>query len=223
MQELSETCRRAGVLFAPHDNYIDFYPDADGFSYEKHIAFQPDGRPVRAWLNEGRKAQSYRYRPESIAEFLRPQRGMGQGQAGAHGLFHRRLVQHQSVRLLDVRRALRHGDFHAGYLGRAFCLDSRTIGQRRPANFRSRTRPVDRLPRRRADQPPARGQAHSRAGTLGPFGTSTATMPSGSPGSTRPITTASSATAPVIPAVTKAAWTRVRTGSIATTTRPPKC
>ena len=72
MRDLSETCRRAGVLFAPHDNYIDFYPDADGFSYEKHIAFRPDGRPVRAWINEGRKAQSYRYRPESIAEFLQP-------------------------------------------------------------------------------------------------------------------------------------------------------
>jgi len=71
MKLLVETCRQAGVPFALHDNYIDFYPDAEGFSYEKQIAFHADGTPVRAWLNEGRKAQSYRYRADSIEPFLR--------------------------------------------------------------------------------------------------------------------------------------------------------
>ncbi|HOW18745.1 MAG TPA: hypothetical protein PLC79_06875, partial [Phycisphaerae bacterium] len=37
-RDLARVCRDNGVLFAPHDNYIDYYPDADGYSYE-HISF----------------------------------------------------------------------------------------------------------------------------------------------------------------------------------------
>jgi hypothetical protein len=66
-QTLAKACRDAGVLFAPHDNYIDYYPDADGYTYDK-IAFTPDGRPVRAWINKGRNAQSYRW----ITDRIRP-------------------------------------------------------------------------------------------------------------------------------------------------------
>lgn len=72
MQSLARACREAGVLFAPHDNYIDFYPDAEGFSYDQCIAFSQTGRPVRAWFNEGRDALSYRYRADQIARFLQP-------------------------------------------------------------------------------------------------------------------------------------------------------
>ncbi len=68
---LAAECRSAGVLFAPHDNYIDFYPDAEGFSYEKRIAFHRDGTPVKAWLNEGRNARSYRYRADAVEPYLR--------------------------------------------------------------------------------------------------------------------------------------------------------
>ena len=64
MRQLTQTCRDAVVLGAIHDNYIDYYPDAAGFSYEKTVAFSADGAPVRAWLNEGRGAQSYRYRSD---------------------------------------------------------------------------------------------------------------------------------------------------------------
>lgn len=71
MQALVRTCNEAGVLLAMHDNYIDFYPDAEGFSYDEHIAFHGDGRPVRAWLNEHRKAQSYRFRADRVAPFLK--------------------------------------------------------------------------------------------------------------------------------------------------------
>lgn len=66
---LAALCRRNGVLFAPHDNYIDFYPDAEGFSYDK-IAFQPDGAPKKAWFRAEFKAQSYRFRPDSIQPFV---------------------------------------------------------------------------------------------------------------------------------------------------------
>ena len=67
-----ESCREADVLFALHDNYIDLYPDADAFSYEQNIAFSAQGRPVRAWFNRGRQAQSYRYRPDRVAPLLKP-------------------------------------------------------------------------------------------------------------------------------------------------------
>ncbi len=59
-------CKKSGILFAPHDNYIDFYPDATGFSYEK-IIFNADGTPQKAWFNESRKAQSYRWLPTAFA------------------------------------------------------------------------------------------------------------------------------------------------------------
>jgi hypothetical protein len=72
MKQLIQTCKQAGTLFAPHDNYIDFYPDADGFSYEKNIAFHRNGQPVKAWDNSWRGAQSYRYRSDRIAPYLQP-------------------------------------------------------------------------------------------------------------------------------------------------------
>lgn len=68
---MAENCRSHGVLFALHDNYIDYYPDAAGFSYEQRIAFRQDGTPIRAWLNKGRDAQSYRYRADCVAPILK--------------------------------------------------------------------------------------------------------------------------------------------------------
>ncbi len=69
LKELARTAKSNGMLFAPHDNYIDFYPDADGFSFE-HIAFRPTGGPVPAWLNKGAKAQSYRWQTTDYCPFL---------------------------------------------------------------------------------------------------------------------------------------------------------
>jgi hypothetical protein len=67
--KLVRTCERHGVLFAPHDNYIDFYPDAEGFTYDD-IVFLPNGRPMRAWYHWTRQAQSYRFRPDKLRPFL---------------------------------------------------------------------------------------------------------------------------------------------------------
>jgi hypothetical protein len=66
---LADLCRQFGVYFAPHDNYIDFYPDAEDFSYDK-ICFSKDGQPVRGWLNESRGAQAYRWRMDQVQPFL---------------------------------------------------------------------------------------------------------------------------------------------------------
>ena len=71
MLGLIDTCKQAGVPIALHDNYIDFYPDADGFSYEENVAFGRDGTPVKAWLNEGRDARSYRYRADRAEPYLK--------------------------------------------------------------------------------------------------------------------------------------------------------
>jgi Family of unknown function (DUF5696) len=71
LKALIATCKSAGTRIAVHDNYIDFYPDADEFSYEKNIAFDATGRPVKAWLHEGRNAQSYRYRADRAEPFLK--------------------------------------------------------------------------------------------------------------------------------------------------------
>jgi hypothetical protein len=69
LQELGRLCTARGALWGLHDNYIDLYPDASGFSYE-NITFTADGKPRRAWLNEGREAQSYQFRPDRIRPFL---------------------------------------------------------------------------------------------------------------------------------------------------------
>jgi len=61
--------KKAGILFVPHDNYIDFYPDADGFSYD-HVVFDAEHEPVKAWFNEVRQAQSYRWLPNAFQPFL---------------------------------------------------------------------------------------------------------------------------------------------------------
>ncbi len=69
LRALSDLCAEHDVPFGLHDNYIDFYPDATGYSYD-HICFTPDGRPIKAWYNIGRDAQSYRWRPDHIQPFV---------------------------------------------------------------------------------------------------------------------------------------------------------
>ena len=69
LKKLGAICDQHGVRWGLHDNYIDIYPDAEGFSYD-HVTFHADGRPRTAWLNEGREAQSYQFRPDHVRPFL---------------------------------------------------------------------------------------------------------------------------------------------------------
>ena len=69
LQQLGSLCTAAGIPWGLHDNYIDFYPDADQFNYD-HICFTKTGEPIKAWLNTGRDAQSYRFRPDHIMPFV---------------------------------------------------------------------------------------------------------------------------------------------------------
>ncbi len=68
-QAMREAARQAGILFVPHDNYIDFYPDAEKFSYDQ-IYFSADGKPVRAWYNEGARALSYKWIPHGFRPWM---------------------------------------------------------------------------------------------------------------------------------------------------------
>ncbi len=81
LRRLGEICVRAGALWGLHDNYIDFYPDAAGFDYA-HITFDGGGQPRRAWLNEGRDAQAWQFRPDHIQPFL--QRNLRQIKPALH-------------------------------------------------------------------------------------------------------------------------------------------
>ncbi|MDO4587221.1 MAG: hypothetical protein Q4C95_07980 [Planctomycetia bacterium] len=72
LAELQETqifCDENNIPFGLHDNYIDFYPDADGFSYD-HILFNPDGSPQKAWYNPGPDIQSYRWNSTHFKPWL---------------------------------------------------------------------------------------------------------------------------------------------------------
>ena len=68
-RQLVDVCKQSGVLFAPHDNYIDLYPDTEGFSY-KSVVFTPDGQPQKAWFHHARMAQSYRARPDQLRPLI---------------------------------------------------------------------------------------------------------------------------------------------------------
>ena len=67
---MAAAAKRFGMLFAAHDNYIDYYPDAPGFSYDD-IAFDAGGAPCEAWFNGREKAQSYRFAPGAFVPWLR--------------------------------------------------------------------------------------------------------------------------------------------------------
>ena len=69
LKALAEFCAEKKIPFGLHDNYIDFYPDAEGFSYDK-ITRQANGQPRKAWINHGAKAQSYQLMPSQIQPLL---------------------------------------------------------------------------------------------------------------------------------------------------------
>ena len=70
MLKIANVCSEHDILWGLHDNYIDFYPDAADYSYD-HICFTEQGEPIKAWINRGRDAQSYRWRPDRIMPFVK--------------------------------------------------------------------------------------------------------------------------------------------------------
>ena len=64
--------KRAGIRFCPHDNYTDFYADAEGYTFDR-IRFFPDGTAWLAWgfYPGGRRVQSYKWLPTASLPFSR--------------------------------------------------------------------------------------------------------------------------------------------------------
>ena len=69
MQEALELCNSLGIMYGLHDNYIDIYPDADGYNFDM-TTFHTNGQPRRAWNNYPIEAQSYQFRPDRFQPFL---------------------------------------------------------------------------------------------------------------------------------------------------------
>jgi hypothetical protein len=63
--QLVGVCKAHGVLFAPHDNYIDIYPDSEGFSYNA-MAFTAARKPQEAFFNRSLGAQSYHPNSDAV-------------------------------------------------------------------------------------------------------------------------------------------------------------
>jgi len=106
LKTVGDICRAQGIPWGLHDNRIDFYPDAAGYTYNQ-IAFTPKGEPIKAWLNEGRQAQSYRFRPDCITPYVqRNLKLIKEGVAPSHYF----IDVFTSIELFDFYD--RQGNFH---------------------------------------------------------------------------------------------------------------
>lgn len=63
--DMRKACAEGGMLFCPHDNYTDIYPDAENYSYDL-VVFNLDGTPQKAWYHGTRHALSYRWAPHAF-------------------------------------------------------------------------------------------------------------------------------------------------------------
>ncbi|MDR0703734.1 MAG: DUF5696 domain-containing protein, partial [Planctomycetaceae bacterium] len=69
MRETLKICDENGIQYGIHDNYIDFYPDAEDYNFDV-TTFHENGQPRKAWNNYGIEAQSYQFRPDKVQKFL---------------------------------------------------------------------------------------------------------------------------------------------------------
>lgn len=65
MRNLVGTAKRLGYDIALHENYVDYYPNYEGFD-PADIALDADGNRVKAWFNPGTKIQSFAIQPHAI-------------------------------------------------------------------------------------------------------------------------------------------------------------
>ena len=75
-----------GLLFGVHDNFVDYYPDADGFSYDS-ICFNANGMPQEAWYNPGPRDLSYRWLPSAILPSVRRNMSWAKANFAPNALF----------------------------------------------------------------------------------------------------------------------------------------
>lgn len=73
LQQVSQTANASGYLFAVHENYVDFYPDATNSpSYQwnpNDCAFNTNGALQLAWSNSSTGIQSCEMKPTSVSNY----------------------------------------------------------------------------------------------------------------------------------------------------------
>lgn len=72
MAALVQEGKRDNVLMALHENYVDYYPNWEGFT-DTDIARDSAGQRINAWYNPGTKVQSFAVRPARILPLARTQ------------------------------------------------------------------------------------------------------------------------------------------------------
>jgi len=72
MAALVGAAQAGGIEMALHENYVDYYPNFEGFT-DTDIARAPDGTRVGAWYNPGTKIQSFAVKPSRILPLAKTQ------------------------------------------------------------------------------------------------------------------------------------------------------
>ncbi len=72
MKHLVATAKRLGYDIALHENYVDYYPDYEGF-HTNDIALDSHGNRELAWFNPGTKIQSFAVQPHAILPLAQSQ------------------------------------------------------------------------------------------------------------------------------------------------------
>lgn len=74
LNAVSQTASAAGYLFALHENYVDFYPDATnspGYEWNSNdVALNPNGSLELSWSNQSAHVQSYLMKPTRASNYL---------------------------------------------------------------------------------------------------------------------------------------------------------
>ncbi len=70
MTNLVSTAKRLGYDIALHENYVDYYPNYEGFN-SNDVALDSHGKPELAWYNPGTKIQSFAVQPHAILQLAR--------------------------------------------------------------------------------------------------------------------------------------------------------
>lgn len=72
MAALVQEGKKDDVLMALHENYVDYYPNWEGFT-DADIALDSGGKRINAWYNPGTKIQSFAVKPTHILALAKTQ------------------------------------------------------------------------------------------------------------------------------------------------------
>ena len=70
MKKLVATAKQLGYDIALHENYVDYYPNYEGFD-TNDVALDSKGNLIKAWFNKGTKIQSFAIQPHAILPLAR--------------------------------------------------------------------------------------------------------------------------------------------------------